>query len=278
MPDWKAIDTAMTKWRKKIYRLLRDDLKIGAEKGCFDCKYFNDGDGHKGCDQSVPGGLATGRKGDWPYVGRQYGEALVGGKKARVLFVSMDRPGRSGTREWRAYQEDWREGALHRSTEHMGGVAADLKYLLDPGASREVRCQQFALVNSVFCGPPPARALSGRPLMSSRSSSTMKENCRKHIRRLIQALEPDIVIAQGVKAPAAVCRSFGPRTVRSWAVETRPTSVEVAEGEIGLQRVWFLFTYHPGYYRRFGFDWKGGCSMPDELAGALDFVRDRYAG
>lgn len=272
MPDWKAIDAEMTWWRNKIYRLLRDDLKIGAETGCFDCDYFAD------CNGSVHGRISEGRKGDWPYVGRRYGEALVGGTKARVVFVSMDRPGLSGTREWRAYQEDWREGALHRSTQHMGGVAADLQYLLDPGASCEDQCQQFALVNSVFCGPPPARAPSGEPLMSSRSSPTMKKNCRQHIRRLIQVLEPDIVIAQGVKAPEAVCRSFAPKTVRSWAVETRPTSVEVAEGKIGLRRVWFLFTYHPGYYRRFGFDWKGGCSMPEELKGAFDFVRDRYAG
>ena len=42
MPDWKTIDAEMTWWRNKIYRLLRDELKIGAEKGCFDCDYFAD--------------------------------------------------------------------------------------------------------------------------------------------------------------------------------------------------------------------------------------------
>lgn len=300
MPDWKAIDTAMTRWRKKIYHLLRDDLKIGAEKGCFDCQFYNDGDGHKGCNQSVPGGLASGRLGDWPYVGRQYGEARVGGKAARVLFVAMDRPfkGKEGDESFLDFlgeQMGWRCGAYGRNSEgtnpHMGGVDAEMECLLDDGVADEDRCQQFALVNAVFCGPK-ARQGKRSKRMDSNVSDTMKRNCRRQLQQVLLALEPDIVIAQGKGHPRRVCTAFGCRIVKRWACKTLPTWAvgrkppkrnrrsEVAEGEIGGRPVSFLITTHPSNYARLGLPfWKHDAgAMPGELVGAFDFVRDRYAG
>lgn len=286
MPDWKAIDTAMTRWRKKIYHLLRNDLKIGAEKGCFNCQFYHDGDGHKGCNQSVSGGLASGRLGDWPYVGRQYGEARVGGKAARVLFVGMDRPfkgkeGAESSLDFRAEQMYWRCGAFYRGNPHMGGVDVELAYLLEDGTEKDDRCQQFALVNSVFCGPLAARTRKGKPSMNSRSSHTMKENCRKHLRRLLQALRPDIVIAQGDGPRDGLCAllSDGHERVGWW--ENRKSgrghrTVELVKGQIeGGQPALFLLTGHPAYYP--GFAWKKG-RLPEELKRGLGRVREEYAG
>ena len=299
MPDWKAIDTAMTRWRRKIYRLLRDDLKIGAEKGCFDCRFYNDGDGHKGCNQSVAGGLGSGRLGDWPYVGRQYGEARVGGKLARVLFVAMDRPfkgeeGSDASLDFRNEQMWWRRGAYDRNSEgtnpHMGGVDAEMECLLDSGVSDEDRCQQFALVNAVFCGAP-AKERKNRKTMDSNVSETMKRNCRRQLQEMLRTFKPDIVIAQGKGHPRRVCTAFGCKIVRRWASKTLPSWAvgrkspkrnrlsEVARGEIGGRPVWFLITTHPSNYARLGLPfWKHETSaIPDELAGAFDFVRDGYA-
>lgn len=290
MPDWKAIDTAMTRWRKKIYRLLRDDLKIGAEKGCFDCDYLSDGDGHKGCDRSVAGGLRSGRLGDWPYVGHRYGDACVGGKSARVLFVAMDRPfkGKEGEDSFLNFGDEqmwWRRGAFGRGNPHMGGVDVELMFLVgddnDDETRRQQRCQEFALMNSVFCGPIAARTGKGKPSMSSRSSHTMKENCLNHIRTLIHALEPDIVIAQG-NGPRDGLRGLlcdPVDVIGVWKNEKQGKghrSAKLVGGRVeGGRPALFLMTGHPAYYP--GFAWKRG-KLPDELKRGLTRVRKEYAG
>lgn len=277
MTDRNATGRQRTEWQEKIYDLQVNKLGIGAEKGTFCCEYF------KECDRSVGYGISKGRKGDWAYVGNQYGEASVGGKPARVLFVAMDRPfkGKEGERSFLEYwetHEGWRDGARFRGNPHMGGVDVELEYLVEDSTQPDDRCQQFSLVNSVFCGPLAARTGKGKPSMSSRSSHTMKGNCRNHIERLIQALRPDIVIAQG-NGPKDGLRGLlrDGVDVGCWKNEKSGRgrrSVELMKGRVeGGQTALFLLTGHPAYYP--GFSWKRG-KLPEELKRGLTRVREEY--
>lgn len=283
MTNGSATGAERTAWQQKIYDL-QIELGIGAEEGLFCCEYFGE------CsDRSAGLGESEGRKGDWAYVGRRYGEASVGGKAARVLFVAMDRPSKGKEGEpsfleyWRT-QAEWMDGARYRGNPHMGGVDVELKYLVGDDekdeSRRQRRCQEFALVNSVFCGPIAARTASGEPLMRSRSSPTMKRNCRKHIRRLILALEPDIVIAQGNGPRDGLRRLLHDRVViDSWTNGKEGQghrSVELVSGQVeGGRPALFLLTGHPAFYP--GFARKSG-KLPDELERGLARAREEYTG
>lgn len=280
MTNWDAVDTVMTPWRQKIHDLMSGELTI-APTTTFACCDFT------ACDQSVGGRLSLGRRGDWAYVGAQYGSAVIGGRGARVLFVSMDRPhnpepGEDALRPFEKDQHTFRRGALHRSNPHMGGVDAEMEALVDVGVSAEDRCEQFALVNAVLCGPP------GEAGMTSVSNETMRSNCEKHTRSVIRALEPDIVVAQG-QNPQRICRSLSTEGIGRWAVRKKPAGTSVAQlpkrsrvaavsrGEVGGRSVLFVLTAHPSHYSRKGIRYWSSCAMPEELIMAFDAVRERYA-
>ena len=280
MTDRNATGKERTAWQQKIYDL-QVELGVGAEEGLFCCQYFEE------CDGSVRSGI--GRKGDWAYVGSRYGEASVGGKPARVLFVGIDRPfkGEKGERSFLDYwetQKGWRNSALNPDPTnlHMVGVKVVLKHLLD-GVRAEDRCEQFALVNAVLCGAAAARGVRG-PLMTTKSSSMMKRNCREHMRRFLQQLEPDIVIAQGKGAPAGVYRLLTSRTAEQWHFASKSDSheryrhVDVVAGEIGGRRVWGVLMAHPRYYGQKGLLREESVSTPEELAKAFELIRDRHTG
>lgn len=260
-----------TEWQEKIHAL-QIKLGIGAEEGTFHCEYFED------CDRSVGHGISKGRKGDWAYVGRQYGEASVGGKRARVLFVGMDRPflgAESDDRflEYWGTQDDWKNSALNpRSTNpHMVGVNRTLAHLLDAEVLAEDRCEQFALVNAVFCGSTARQGKRGKTRVSN-VSGTMKTNCRRHLQEILLALEPDIVFAHGKDHPQRVCMPFV-----SNRVERVPGLVqtEIWQGEVGGKPAWFVVTGHPAARQYWGI-WDRG-DMPPELTAAVELVRDRYS-
>lgn len=279
MTNWDPVDTVMTPWRQKIHDLMSDESKV-APTTTFACCDF------AACDRSVGGCLSSGRRGDWAYVGAQYGEAVIGGRSARVLFLSMDRPHNQGSgegslRPFEMDQHTFRHGALDRSNPHMGGVDAELEALVDPGVSAEDRCEQFALVNAVLCGPP------GDAGMTSVSSGTMTANCEKHARSVIRALEPDIVIAQG-QNPQRICRSLSTKGVARWEVKKKPAGsrpalpkrnrvAAVHRGDTGGRRVWFVLTAHPSHYSRKGIRFWSSCAMPEELTMAFATVREQYA-
>lgn len=280
MTDRNAVGKERTAWQQKIYDL-QVELGVGAEEGLFSCQYFEE------CNGSVGSGI--GRKGDWAYVGSRYGEASVGGKPARVLFVGIDRPfkGEEGERSFLDYwktQQEWRNSALNPDPKnlHMVGVKVVLKHLLD-GVRAEDRCEQFALVNAVLCGAAAARGARGR-LMNTVSSSVMKRNCREHMKRFLQRLEPDIVIAQGKGAPAGVHRLLTSGTAERWHFASKSDShkryrhVDVVAGEIEGRRVWGVLMAHPRYYGQKGLLREGSVSTPEELAKAFELIRDRHAG
>ncbi len=132
--DWKNIDTDMTPLRIKV-KNLQTQFGIGASKGCFHCDHFTS------CHKSICNKPIL--KGDWTYVGHQYGESLVGGKKAKILFVSMDRTGTGEEyEEFDQTQNSFRESANCRYNPHMGGVDVELEHLLDETTGKMDICRR----------------------------------------------------------------------------------------------------------------------------------------
>ena len=171
--DWKIVDREMTPWRTKI-KDLQTKRGIGAQteieesKGCFRCEHW------ESCYASVSDQCEENKvsKGDWTYVGYQYGKASVAGKKARILFVSMSRGyGTAKYEKFKRTQAEFRNSAYCPGNKHMKGVKAELELLLDE-ASPEERCQQFALTNAVRC-----RHFSGAGSMKYNATCTMEKNC-----------------------------------------------------------------------------------------------------
>ena len=153
----------------------------------------------------------------------------------------------------------------------MNGVGLRMQFLLGADVPREEYAQRFALVNAVLCG---------RRVESTRSSATgtMKNNCRKHGARIVQRLEPDIVVAQGMGHPRHLVEVFETETIQSWPGKGAP---RVSRGEIDGRSLWIVITSHPVFYSG------GFCGrermrrgpvglLPRELEEAFDLVRDRF--
>ena len=248
--DWKTVDREMTPWRTKIKDLqtqlgIGAQTKIKASKGCFRCEHW------ESCYASVSNQCKKNKvsKGDWTYVGYQYGKASVAGKKARILFVSMSRGYGTKYEEFESTQAAFRNSAYcpKPKHKHMKGVKAELELLLDE-ASPEERCQQFALTNAVRC-----RHFSGSGSMKFNATRTMKKNCEHHTKAIIQALEPDIIIAQGKPPSNSMCKLFSPKRVECYSTVL---PAEIRQGEIGNKKVLFLLTAHPATPHYFRFSWK----------------------
>ncbi|MYD62770.1 MAG: hypothetical protein F4W91_17160 [Gemmatimonadetes bacterium] len=263
--NWTNIDNKMTPWRKKV-KDLQTQLGIGNSEDCFSCEHFPK------CKESVDSNADI-RQGDWTYVGRQYGKALINGNKARILFVSMERPwGGDEEDRWQNFedtQKDFREGAYTRSNPHMGGVDAELAYLLDKTTSPADRCQQFALTNAVRCRRSSNKKYKG--------TLVMEQKCESHTKEIIQVLKPDIIIAQGRGNP---CKSM--RSLFSFDIVKEYRSVEIGKDKDG--RI-FLLTPHPASYTypdkykgkdipSFGWNWN---DLPtDSLEKAFKQAREIY--
>lgn len=260
--NWMVIDNEMTPWRKKV-KDLQTQLGSGNSKDCFNCEDFPK------CKESVDSNADI-RQGDWTYVGHQYGKALIKGKKARVLFVSMERPW-DGEEEYRwqdfkATQQGFREGAYTRSNPHMGGVDAELTYLLDKTTSPADRCQQFALTNAVRCVPY-------FPNSDAQSTPEMQKNCSNHTKEIIKVLKPDIIITQGAPTREAIYRLFCPSIIHN-----QRYSQEIVKVGFVDKRV-FLFTPHPAFYTYpdNSFKWKWKDLPTDLLEEAFKKVRERFS-
>ena len=257
MPDWNCIDNEMTDMRCAVHGLERR-LEIGAQH--FDCQYF-----HDCCKSLAQRGRREVVPGDWTYVGHQHGLAMINGRCAKVLFVAMERPLNEGE-TFELTQRGFRKACYERQNPHMGGADVVLKYLLDCSTTREDRCQQFALTNSVRCRPKASGA-------ETRSTPTMAQHCRRHTQLIIDELKPDVIVTQGSKFPRAqimdlfepdiVCRmdSGSQRKQKRWA--------EVRKGN----GIIFLLTAHPARYP--GFAPKKG-HLPCHLRNAIQAVRDLW--
>ena len=270
--NWKIVDSEMTCWRTKI-KGLQTKWGIGSSEdyspeGCFHCEHWEN------CYESISKKNKVEKnkvsKGDWTYVGHQYGEASVNGKKAKILFVSMlkqiwDENKLKKGEDFESVQKGFRTSALKPRTPHMGGVNVELKYLLDEGTSCEDRCQQFALTNAVRCC-----FRLGAPY---HATGMMEKNCASHTKAIIQALEPDIIIAQGNNPSHSLRKLFDPINVETYdngRTGHSSRSVEIGQREEFL----FLLTAHPANCP--GFGWKAGY-LPDELKKAFKRAREIYA-
>ena len=195
MPDWPSIDSKMTPTRMGI-KTLQTTSGSGATEYAFHCSSACR------CQASLRKrvGDAPGiSKGDWTYVGAQYGEAMIRDRPAKVLFVSMERPKKTDSERFEDTQKSFRNSCLTRFNPHMGGTDTILAHLLDCETPPEHRCQQFALTNSVRCSPIGVGS-------SSRSTPTMLKECGRHTDKIIGALRPHIIVTQGANAYASVGR------------------------------------------------------------------------
>ena len=278
MPDWSSIDSKMTPTRIRI-KALQEACGSGATEQAFHCSSACL------CQASLRkriGDAPSISKGDWTYIGAEYGEAMICDRPSRVLFVSMERPKKRETdsESFEKTQQSFRHSCRCRSNPHMGGTDTILKYLLDCGTPEERRCQQFALSNSVRCSPINTGS-------SSRSTLKMLEECRRHTDKIIEALRPHIIITQGTNPYCSVAHvlSLPPSPLPLFANENdrvgpghRFANDRVGRGhrfaEVRRHRhMLVLRTAHPAHYP--GFRWKRG-ELPAHLLKAIVDLRDRF--
>ena len=251
------VDSVMTPWRKKV-KDLQTQRGIGASEGCFNCDHF------MSCSESIKKKHNKKKlyKGDWTYVGRQYGKAFVSGKRAKILFLSMERPGDREHQEFETTQKEFREGAFFRGNPHMAGVDVQLAYLIDEETPLN-RCQQFALTNSVRCHPASERS-------KSESTAEMIENCREHTRAIVEALHPDIVIVQGRDRDCG----FEAKILKQYG--GYGTTAEIGVARLRGKEVLTLHTAHPAYYSEWwGFQWRR--RLPAGMGRAFNRAKEMFA-
>lgn len=263
MRRWDRTDREMTPARVAV-RNLQEDLGIGASDECFHCDSF---DIH--CKPSIEKRLGEDvliSKGDWTYVGHEYGQARIRGKLARILFVSMERPKSNQESEsFEETQKAFRKACFHRDNPHMGGTDIELECLLDP-TPPEKRCMQIALTNSVRCRPVSSSA-------NSRSTPTMVGECKHHTKAIIATLQPDVIVTQGKPAFGSIAKLYRTETVYKTNNGRQGQTSRFAEVRRSDSML-FLRTAHPANH--VGFRYKRG-PAPPYLRDAITFLRSLYA-
>ena len=256
-------DREMTPARIAV-KALQDKLGIGASDECFRCGSFD-----TQCKPSIEKtlGKVLISKGDWTYVGHEYGQARIRNKLARILFVSMERPkSNQKPEQFEDTQRAFREACFHRQNPHMGGTDIELECLLDPTTPREKRCMQFALTNSVRCRPVSNRA-------NSRSTPIMVKECLHHTNAIIATLQPDVIVTQGKPAFGSIAKLYKTETVYKGKNGRHGQTSRFAEVRRSDDML-FLRTAHAANH--YGFPWKRG-PIPDYLGDAIEVLRNLYA-
>jgi hypothetical protein len=259
-------ETDNNEWLKKIQELYE---RLGIEPAfggaSFHCPHYEECSKH--CE--IRDKFHTGT---WPYVGAEYGQAIIKGHRAKILFVAMERGGKFDPSEvptLKHTQDDFRNTAEKRKNPHMGGVAAIMKHLVDeadPLSSDPLSyCRQFALTNAVKCVEYTDR-------MDSGSTPTMIRKCRSHLTEEIDLLKPDLIITQGVHPRETVMKVLRPqREVREFKDESGRKKARIL---VAGSRLLFT-TPHPAA-RLKGLKWKIGV-LPGFLDDAVRLVRDEFA-
>lgn len=248
------IDSKNTPYRTSIKRLFSSLGIIPTRKKDFKCRYY------KQCSKPK-------RTGDWGYVGVDYGSAKISGKKAKILFVAMDRGGHAKGYSKKQLFED-AQGGWHGATEkpgnaHMGGVHLIVKELVKENTKDpSIFANQLALTNSVKCGKYTKK-------MRSTSTEVMTVNCSNHLLKEINCLKPDLIITQGNFPKWRVRDRLG-------LSETSPTyQFKSREGRVAeiyrLEHRLVLTTPHPARLK--GMKWKEG-KLPPFLYKAIQKVKE----
>ena len=262
MSQWDRIDSEMTPMRADV-KALQERLGSGASDGCFHCNSFE-----TRCKPSIfeNTGTVSISTGDWTYVGYSYGRARIRGTPARILFVSMERPKGSKIPEsFDATQRAFRESCFNRRNPHMGGTDLELECLLDPMTTRETRCQQFALTNSVRC-------VSVSDDARSKSTPTMVTECQRHTKAIVETLKPSVIVTQGEFAYRSICNIYETERIHGTNNGREGQSRRSAEVRRG-GRVLYLRTAHPAHHA--GFPYKRG-PIPLYLRDAINVLRDLH--
>jgi uracil-DNA glycosylase len=201
--------------------------------------------------------------GTWPYIGAEYGQALIRRYLVRILFVAMERGGSydpSYEPAFKDTQYNFRTAAEKRTNPHMGGVAAIMKHLVDETEPLRYS-QQFALTNAVKC-------VEYTESMNSGSTPEMIRNCKSHLRAEIEALNPDLVKTQGTHPRHTVCQILEPiKAVADFADEAGRTRATILAARSRL----IVTTPHPARLK--GLGWKSA-GLPPFLNAAIQKVRD----
>ena len=165
---------------KKLY----SELKIDIPTNSFGCAHLSS------CLNSINSDRNL-HKGNWAYVGVEYGNAKIQGRQVRILFIAMDRGGKNRKDEetFAETQCSFRSSTECPKNAHMGGVSLIMKELVDD-KEPTVYSHQFALTNADKCSKPSKHR-------KYEANEKMRQNCVDHLDREIKVLRPDLIITQG---------------------------------------------------------------------------------
>jgi uracil-DNA glycosylase len=192
-------NVSLTKKRVKCIRQYMNE-KVLNNSG-FICSHY------KNCKRSHPGNFYEGQL---HYIGKNY-DLIVNNKPLRIMFVGQEIGGidRHITLEQR-YMDQMELGKKNYRewNSHMRGTTRALGLLLGKNLdideenkwinfSNNKKCHiwdTFALVDYLLCS-----ALGEDKRATGKSSTTMKNNCQEHFRKVLEILEPNVIIVQGKK-------------------------------------------------------------------------------
>lgn len=196
--------------------------------------------------------------GSWPYVGSEYGQAVIGGRSRRILFVGMERGGADEPTDFNDTQQMFRYFTTHpnRNNKHLRGVKKIVDALLGPdGDPRYVR---FALTNAVKC-------CKISEYQKSESTPIMIDNCQRHLSGELEVLKPHLIITQGDDPRYTIRKILAEWSiVKEWNEPNSHAAVLETPAYIVLE------TRHPSYT-----NWGGGddVSLPETLREAIEETR-----
>lgn len=226
-------------------------------------------DHRKACEKSLkPQFRKSIIKGNWPYIGCDYGKAEIGGIRCRILVIGMDQGGVGEARgaAFEERQEHWYWAFHNRDVSaHTGGTHLIIKCLVD---NKDPECflRQFAHTNSVKCSPEKQEG----ERMKSESTPVMQKRCRYHLKRDLEIFEPDLVITEG-RGPTDMVKVILNLSKPDYPSRDKRTGrvCEVYRGRPVL-----LAGPHPARTLR----WRYGTSLPPYYARAINAVWEVIRG
>ena len=252
-------DRLSTPYRIAVIRLFNDRGIVPATEG-FRCDYLSE------CKQGAIKHNRNFITGSWVYVGSEYGSADFEGHPTRILFVGIDRGGdeHPDSEEFKDTQSAFRGAAKAPTNPHMGGVSLIMARLTnEPDYS--VVSHQFSLTNAVMCVEQTGSKTTER-------TPAMKRNCSQHLKTVIECLEPQLIITQGVDPAWAIMNEFKSQLIRiqNFGVDKGHSELWATEDFVVLN------TPHPARCK--GFRWNAkNPALPVYLSNAVKKARGEVA-
>lgn len=230
---------ASAAYRERLDEILRE--RVLDSGGTFCCASGSS------CRASVGAhGFAAGQL---SYVGDHYATTMLQ-RPLQILIVSMQVGDDEAPVTMARRREQVRTRipeSFGKRNQHMAGVTTALRILFggEPGAERagemlttpegEVHVlDAYAMANSVLCSRRPGAGREGSP------SRQMIENCGRHLRATVEALEPTVIHSQGRGA-----RSSTHQAIERICDDIDRIDDEVAFVTIGTTRAVWCSLKHP---------------------------------